>query len=211
MSKKNLLAELEEIAVVPLVTLNSVEEAVPLARALCEGGIPVAEVTFRSDSAIEGMKAIKKEVPEIILVAGTVHNVSKAQQAVEAGCEAIVTPAFNEEVVQWCISNNIAVLPGTVTPTDIEKAYNLGLRYVKFFPAQAYGGVPTLKALSGPFKDMKFLPTGGVSLGNMQEYMSLPNVFAVGGSFPVPSQAQREHDWERITQVCRQIVSTLRH
>lgn len=197
------IAYLSELGIVPLVTLHSVEEAVPLARALEEGGVPVAEVTFRSPYAIEGMKAIAAEVPGVTLVAGTVHDVDQAKAAVDAGCVGLVTPSFDEAVVDWALENDVLVLPGTAVPSDVEKAYDRGLRYVKFFPAEAYGGVKTLKALNGPFSEMKFLPTGGVSLDNAKDYLALKNVFAIGGSFPVPSEAQKAHDWAAVAQACK--------
>ena len=200
----DLIGGLAEVGVVPLVTLGSVEEAVPLARALEAGGVPVAEVTFRSPHAVEGMKRIRDEVPGVTLIAGTVHTVDQARAAVDAGCIGLVTPAFDEDVVDWALEHGVAVLPGTAVPSDVEKAYDRGLRYAKFFPAEAYGGVKTLKALAGPFAEMGFLPTGGVGLGNAVDYMSLANVFAVGGSFPVPAQAQEQGDWQMVSDACRQ-------
>ena len=200
----DLIDGLAEVGVVPLVTLGSVEEAVPLARALEAGGVPVAEVTFRSPHAVEGMKRIRDEVPGVTLIAGTVHTVGQARAAVDAGCTGLVTPAFDEEVVDWALAHDVAILPGTAVPSDVEKAYDRGLRHAKFFPAEAYGGVKTLKALSGPFAEMGFLPTGGVGLNNAVDYMSLANVFAVGGSFPVPAQAQKRGDWQAVSDACRQ-------
>ncbi|NMN01665.1 bifunctional 4-hydroxy-2-oxoglutarate aldolase/2-dehydro-3-deoxy-phosphogluconate aldolase [Bifidobacterium panos] len=205
----DLITGLAEVGVVPLVTLNSVEEAVPLARALEAGGVPVAEVTFRSPHAIEGMKRIRDMVPGVTLIAGTVHTPEQAVAAVDAGCTGLVTPAFDEDVVDWALEHDIAILPGTAVPSDVEKAYDRGLRYAKFFPAEAYGGVKTLKALSGPFAEMGFLPTGGVSLDNAADYMSLANVFAVGGSFPVPSQAQKQGDWNAVSEACRKARALL--
>lgn len=201
-TKDQIIEHFKRVGIVPLVRLNNPEEAVPLAKALEKGGIPVAEVTFRSEAALEGMKRIHDIVPEVILVAGTVHSVEQAQEAMERGCQGIVTPSFDETVVDWCLDNNVLVLPGTATPSDIEKAYDRGIRYVKFFPASAYGGVKTLKALAGPFSQMSFLPTGGVNLDNAVDYISQKNVFAVGGSFPVPAQAQADHAWDQITQTC---------
>lgn len=197
------LSYFTELGIVPLVTLNSVEEAVPLAHALEEGGVPVAEVTFRSPFAIEGMKKIRDEVPGVTLVAGTVHTPEQAAAAVDAGCVGLVTPSFDEAVVDWALDHDVLILPGTAVPSDVEKAYDRGLRYVKFFPAEAYGGVKTLKALAGPFAEMKFLPTGGVSLKNAPDYLALKNVFAIGGSFPVPSAAQKAQDWAAIAQACK--------
>lgn len=205
----DLIDGLAEVGVVPLVTLNSVEEAVPLARALEAGGVPVAEVTFRSPYAIEGMKRIQGEVPGVVLIAGTVHTPEQARAAVDAGCTGLVTPAFDEGVVDWALAHDVPVLPGTAVPSDVEKAYDHGLRYAKFFPAEAYGGVKTLKALSGPFAEMGFLPTGGVSLANAADYMNLKNVFAVGGSFPVPAQAQKQGDWNAVSEACRKARALL--
>lgn len=198
-----IIAQLAQLGIVPLVTLNTVEEAVPLAEALERGGVPVAEVTFRSSCAIEGMKRIRDHVPGVMLVAGTVHTVDQAKAAVDAGCVGLVTPSFDEPVVDWALENDVLILPGTAVPSDVEKAYDRGLRHAKFFPAEAYGGVKTLKALAGPFSEMSFLPTGGVSLKNAQEYIALKNVFAIGGSFPVPSAAQAAGDWDAIAQACR--------
>lgn len=193
---------LGKLGIVPLVTLNSTDEAIPLAQALDRGGVPVAEVTFRSPYAIEGMKIIRDEVPSVTLIAGTVHTVEQAAAAVDAGCVGLVTPGFDEAVVDWALEHNVPILPGTAVPSDVEKAYDRGLRHVKFFPAGAYGGVKTLKALAGPFGEVKFLPTGGVSLSNAAEYISLPNVFAIGGSFPVPSAAQKAGDWDAVAKAC---------
>ncbi|WEV53274.1 bifunctional 4-hydroxy-2-oxoglutarate aldolase/2-dehydro-3-deoxy-phosphogluconate aldolase [Bifidobacterium sp. ESL0704] len=204
LSNEELTEYFSSIGIVPLVTLNSPDEAVPLARALALGGVPVAEVTFRSAAALEGMRRIRAEVPEVTLIAGTVHTVGQARQALEAGCSGIVTPSFDKQVVDWCLGGDILVVPGTAVPSDVEKAWDRGLRFAKFFPAEAYGGVKTLKALNGPFSDMKFLPTGGVNLKNLKDYISLPNVFAVGGSFAVPSEAQKNKDWDAITATCKQ-------
>lgn len=200
---EELLPYLEQLGVVPLVTLHSLDEAVPLAQALEEGGVPVAEVTFRSPFCIEGMKKIAAEVPGVTLVAGTVHTLDQAKASVDAGAKGLVTPAFTEEIVDWALENNVPILPGTAVPSDVDKAYQRGMRYVKFFPAEAYGGVKTLKALNGPFAEMKFLPTGGVSLKNAADYISLKNVFAIGGSFPVPSAAQKVGDWAAVAQACK--------
>ncbi|PLS29839.1 bifunctional 4-hydroxy-2-oxoglutarate aldolase/2-dehydro-3-deoxy-phosphogluconate aldolase [Bifidobacterium parmae] len=201
--KQATIDTMSRLGVVPLVTLNDVDEAIPLAHALADGGVPIAEVTFRSEAALAGMARIHDYVPEVMLIAGTVHSVEQARQAVAAGCIGIVTPSFDERVVDWCLDSDVLVLPGTAVPSDIEKAYDRGLRYAKFFPAEAYGGVKTLKALAGPFAEMNFLPTGGVNLKNVADYAALRNVFAVGGSFPVPSAAQKIGDWAAVAQACR--------
>ncbi|MDF7664266.1 bifunctional 4-hydroxy-2-oxoglutarate aldolase/2-dehydro-3-deoxy-phosphogluconate aldolase [Bifidobacterium sp. ESL0763] len=199
---KRLIEAVGKIGVVPLITLKSAGEAIPLVGALVDGKIPVAEVTFRSPYALEGMRRVHERFPDAILVAGTVRSVEQAKQSVEAGCSGIVTPFFDEEIVDWCLEHDVLILPGTATPYDVGKAFECGLRYVKFFPAQAYGGVNTLKALAGPFPEMHFLPTGGVDLGNAAQYIGQKNVFAIGGSFAVPSSCHEANDWPGITDTC---------
>lgn len=197
---------ISEYGIVPLVTLDDPNDAVPLARALVEGGIPVAEVTFRTSAGGEAIKRMAKEVPEIIVGAGTVHDIDHAKETLDNGGKFVITPGFNAKVVDWCVKNNMPVCPGTVVPSDIEEAMNFGLKLVKFFPAEAYGGINTLKALAGPFGAMKFVPTGGVGLNNLTDYLDLPNVAAVGGSFVPPSKMVKEKDWAGISKLCRQIM-----
>lgn len=201
-----LTKQIFEIGVVPLIVLEDVQDAVPLAKALVKGGIPVAEVTFRTDAALDIIKEIAQNVPQIILGAGTVHNVKNAQLAIEAGAKFIVTPGFNAEVIAYCVQNNIDVLPGCVSPADIEQALSFGLDTVKFFPAEAYGGIKTLKTLAGPYGGVQFMPTGGVNTENMADYLALPNVAAVGGSFVTPDNLIKEKRWEDIALLCRQVM-----
>ena len=198
-----------DIGLVPLVVLDNAEDAVPYAKALAAGGIPVAEVTFRTAAAKDTIAAMTKEVPEVITGAGTVHTVGQAQEAVSVGARFIVTPGFQPEVVRWCVEHQVDVIPGVVSPADIEQAMSFGLTVCKFFPAEAYGGIKTLKALSGPYAGIRFMPTGGVNADNMLDYLSLPNVAAVGGSFMVPSQAVKEKNWREITRICRDAVQKL--
>lgn len=195
------------IGLVPLVVLDNVKDAVPLAKALVAGGIPIAEVTFRTSVGGDVIAKMTQEVPEILVGAGTVHDVEHAIEAVEKGAKFIVSPGLNPQVVQWCIDHNIDVLPGTVTPSDIELALSFGLEICKFFPAEAYGGVKTLKALSGPFANIKFMPTGGVNEQNMNDYLALSNVAAIGGSFMLPTKLVKEHKWEEITKLCKSILA----
>lgn len=201
-----ILQTIFKIGVVPLIVLEDPADAVPFARALVAGGMPVAEVTFRTAAAREIIAAMAQEVPEILVGAGTVHTVEQARVAVEAGAKFIVTPGFNPDVVRWCVANKVEVVPGTVSPADIEQAMFFGLTTCKFFPAEAYGGVKTLKALAGPYANIRFLPTGGVSRENMAEYLALPNVLAVGGSFMVPDTLVKAKKWDEITALCREIV-----
>ena len=195
-----------DIGLVPLVVLDDPNDAVPLAKALVAGDIPVAEVTFRTEAGGEVIKRMAEEVPEILVGAGTVHDVAHAKEAVEKGAKFIVTPGFNAEVVKWCVDNKIDVVPGTVAPSDIEEAMSLGLNVCKFFPAEAYGGIKTLKALEGPYADIKFMPTGGVGIDNMNDYLALSNVGAIGGSFMTPSKLVKEKKWDEITKICKGIV-----
>lgn len=192
-----------DLKLVPLVVLDDATDAVPMAKALVEGGIPVAEVTFRTDAAADVIRAMAEQVPEILVGAGTVHTVAQAQTAVEAGAKFIVTPGFQPDVVRWCVEHQVDIVPGTAVPSDIEQAISFGLSVCKFFPAEAYGGVKTLKALKGPYADIRFMPTGGVSLDNMNDYLALPNVAAVGGSFMTPSAAVKAKAWAKVTEACR--------
>ena len=192
-----------DLKLVPLVVLDDAADAVPMAKALVEGGIPVAEVTLRTDAAADVIRAMAEQVPEILVGAGTVHTVAQAQTAVEAGAKFIVTPGFQPDVVRWCVEHQVDIVPGTAVPSDIEQAISFGLSVCKFFPAEAYGGVKTLKALKGPYADIRFMPTGGVSLDNMNDYLALSNVVAIGGSFMTPSAAVKAKDWAKVTEACR--------
>lgn len=200
------LKTVHDTGLVPMIAIEDAGDAVPLARALVKGGVPVAEVTFRTEAGEEAIKEMATRVPEIAVGAGTVTNVDRARRAVAAGASFIVTPGFNPNVVRWCIENGVPIIPGTSSPSDIEAAMELGLSAVKFFPAEASGGVGALKALGGPYADMRFLPTGGVGLANMVDYLSLPNVLAVGGSWLSPAGLVARKDFAGITEVCRRSV-----
>lgn len=200
------IKQISDIGFLPLLVLDDAATAVPLARALLAGNIPVAEVTLRTPAALESIRRIAQEVPEVIVGVGTVHNVSQAKQAVSAGAKFIVTPGFQPDVVRWCVENKVEVVPGVVSPSDIEQALSFGLSVCKFFPAEAYGGIKTLKALSGPYQEIKFVPTGGVDEKNMLDYLALPNVAAVGGSFLVPDKLVKANAWDEITALCQSLV-----
>lgn len=195
-----------DIGFVPLIVLEDANDAAPLARALAAGGIGVAEVTFRTPAAKESIQNIAREVPEVLVGAGTVHTVEQAKEAVEAGAKFIVTPGFNAEVVRWCVENKVDVLPGVVSPADVEQAMSFGLTVCKFFPAEAYGGVKTLKAMAGPYAGIRFMPTGGVNAENMNDYLALPNVMAVGGSFMAPDKLVAAKQWGEITALCKEMI-----
>ena len=199
-----------EAGIVPVVVLNRVEDAVPLAGALLKGGIDFMEITFRTECAAECISVISKEVPDMTVGAGTVLNVEQAKLAVDCGAKFIVSPGLDEATVKWAIENDIPVNPGTVTPTEIMKAISLGLKVVKFFPADVYGGIKAIKALSAPFGQVKFLPTGGVSEANLNEFAANKSVIAVGGSWVCKKDDIINHDWDKITMLSENAVKIIK-
>ena len=198
----DVIAKLKEFKVIPVVTIKSLDKAVPLAKALVDGGLPCAEVTFRTEGAAECIAAITKAYPDMFVGAGTVLTVEQADRAIEAGAKFIVAPGFNREVVAWCVENNVPVTPGCVTPTEIMAAMELGLKVVKFFPANVYGGLTAMKSLAAPFGGIKFIPTGGVNAQNLGEYISAPFIHAVGGSWVCPKADIAAGNFEKITKLC---------
>src|SRR6266516_1597766 len=174
---------LSRIGVVPVITIDRPQDAVPLARALLNGGIGCAEITFRTASAEEAIQRISGECHEMLVGAGTVLTVHQAEQATQAGAQYIVAPGFDPAVVGWCQERDVPVLPGVATPTDISMALARGLDLLKFFPAEAMGGVQTLQALAAPFAGVRFIPTAGITAANLPQYLALPNVAACGGSW----------------------------
>ena len=188
--------------VVPVVVLNKVEDAIPTARAMAAGGVDTMEITFRTACAPEAIKAVADNCPEVLVGAGTIVNVEQAKLAVEMGAKFIVSPGFSDEVVAWCVENDIPVAPGCVTPTEIMAALKHGLKMVKFFPANVYGGLNAMKNLSAPFVGLKFLPTGGVNTANIKEYVDAPFIHAVGGSWVCPAAAIANGEWDKITALC---------
>ncbi len=196
--------------IVPVVVLNNVEDALPLSKALLKGGIDFMEITFRTECAADCIEVISREVPEMTVGAGTVLNVSQARLAVGKGAKFIVSPGLDEETVRWCLDNDIPVVPGTVTPTEIMKAISLGLKVVKFFPADVYGGIKAIKALSAPFGQIKFLPTGGVSESNLGEFIGNKSVAAVGGSWVCKKDDILNHDWDKITALSSNAIKIIK-
>lgn len=178
--------KLYQIGIIPVIKMDRAEHAVPLAKALKNGGLPAAEITFRSEAATDSIRAIAQEVPDLFLCAGTVLNVENARQAVDVGAKAIVSPGTNLSVVRWCVEHKIPVFPGCATPTEVEACMREGLSVVKLFPAEVIGGISMLKALAGPYSGMSFMPTGGVKPGNVKDYLAQKNVLACGGTWMVP-------------------------
>jgi 2-dehydro-3-deoxyphosphogluconate aldolase/(4S)-4-hydroxy-2-oxoglutarate aldolase len=198
--------EMFSVRIVPVVVLNDAKDAEPLGRALMAGGLPVAEVTFRTAAAADSIRAMSA-VDGLIVGAGTVLNPGQVAQAVDAGAQFIVSPGLRRDVVLAAQAAGIPVLPGAVTPSEIMAAQELGLDTVKFFPANVYGGAAAIKALSAPFGDMRFVPTGGVSVGNLSDYLSLRCVPAVGGSWMVPVDLISEGAFDRVSELCRDAVA----
>ncbi len=201
------LEQLHEVGVVPVVVLEKAEDAVPTAEALLAGGVSVMEITFRTAAAADSIKAVAEACPSMLVGAGTVIDLDQCKKAVECGAKFIVAPGYNEEVVSWCVENDIPITPGCVTPTEITMARAHGLKVVKFFPANIYGGIDGMKSLSGPFGDIKFLPTGGVNGKNLGDYIKAPFIHAVGGSWMCAKADILAHDFDKITGLCKEARS----
>jgi 2-dehydro-3-deoxyphosphogluconate aldolase/(4S)-4-hydroxy-2-oxoglutarate aldolase len=189
--------------VIPVIVINRLEDAVPLARALVDGGVRVLEVTLRTPVALAAMKAIADAVPEAIVGAGTVRNVAEAHAARDAGCRFAVSPGYLHEVGVACRDIGLPLLPGVATGSEVMQANADGYQFLKFFPATAAGGIPMLKALAGPFPDVQFCPTGGITAETAPQFLALPNVRVCGGSWLTPADAVQAGDWTRITELAR--------
>ena len=202
---------IEEIGVVPVIKLNNPEkDAAPLAKALCDGGVPIAEVTFRAAGADKAIKLMKEACPEMLVGAGTVLTKEHVDKALAAGAEFIVTPGFDPELVAYCQEKKLPIYPGCTTPTDYHAALKFGLEVVKFFPAEQSGGLAKIKAMSAPFPMFKVMPTGGISLKNLAEYISAPVICACGGSYMVTADLIDNGKWDEITSLCKQSVAIVK-
>lgn len=202
---------IEEIGVVPVIKLTNPErDARPLADALCEGGLPVAEVTFRAAGADTAIRLMKEAHPEMLVGAGTVLTTEHVDKALAAGAQFIVTPGFDGELVAYCQEKGIAIFPGCTTPTDYHAAYKFGLEVLKFFPAEQSGGLAKIKAMSAPFPMFKVMPTGGISLKNLKEYLSAPVICACGGSYMVTADLIENQKWDEIIDLCKQSVEIVK-
>ena len=204
------LATLSRIGLVPVITIDSPRDAVPLAEALLDGGIGCAEVTFRTPAAAEAIAGISSTCGEMLVGAGTVLTVEQAEQATQAGACYVVAPGFDPAVVDWCQARNVPVIPGVATPTEISMAQARGLDLLKFFPAEAMGGVQTLRALSAPFASVRFVPTGGITAANLPQYLALPNVAACGGSWMAKESMISAGKFTEIARLSRQARAIVR-
>lgn len=202
--------KIKSFGVIPVVVLENAEDAKPLAEALVKGGLPVAEVTFRTAAAKESIRIMTENYPEMLVGAGTVLSVSQVDEAMEAGAKFIVTPGFDEEVVDYCLSKDIPVFPGVITPTEVTMAVKKGLKVVKFFPASQFGGLKTIKALSAPFGMVKFMPTGGIDASNLSEYLSSDKIVACGGSWMVKGDLVKAKEFDKIEALTKEAVELVK-
>lgn len=203
------LVKLSQIGIVPVVALNHIEDARPLAKALCDGGLPCAEVTFRTDCAEEAIRIMATEFPQMFIGAGTVLTTEQVDRAVNAGAKFIVSPGLNPEVVKYCVDKNIPVTPGCANPSDIEQALALGLDVVKIFPAEAIGGLKLIKSIAAPYVNMKFMPTGGINAKNLNEYLAFDRIIACGGSWMVSGALIDAGKFDEITALTKEAVKNM--
>lgn len=203
------LVKLSQIGIVPVVALNHIEDARPLAKALCDGGLPCAEVTFRTDCAEEAIRIMTTEFPQMFVGAGTVLTTEQVDRAVNAGAKFIVSPGLNPEVVKYCVDKNIPVTPGCANPSDIEQALALGLDVVKIFPAEAIGGLKLIKSMAAPYVNMKFMPTGGINAKNLNEYLAFDRIIACGGSWMVSGALVDAGKFDEITALTKEAVKNM--
>ncbi len=198
--------ELEVKRIVPVIVLEDAKDAVPLGRALIAGGLPLAEITFRTQAAEASIQAMKSEFPEMTVGAGTIVSVEQVKRARQAGATFIVSAGFSEPVTRYCTENEIPIFPGACTPTELLLLTQYGLDVAKFFPAKQFGGIEMIKALSGPFPAMKFMPTGGINADNLKDYLALPNVIACGGSWMVKKELILQGRFDEITSLTKEAV-----
>ncbi len=204
-----ILKTIHDIGIVPVIAIDDAKKAVPLARALTEGGLPAAEVTFRTEAAEEAIKLISKEVPEMLVGAGTVLTRDQADRAVASGARFIVSPGFNPDITKYVLDKGVCMMPGTATAGEMEQAMAMGLDAVKFFPAEQNGGIAKLKALAGPYRTLKWMPTGGINTANLADYMSFPQVLACGGTWMVKKDLVEGEKWDEITSICKSAVKNM--
>ena len=195
--------QLQKFGVVPVVVLNNAKDALLLAKALIEGGLPCAEVTFRTEAAEESIRQMAEKYPEMLVGAGTVLTIEQVDRAVNAGAKFIVSPGFDPEIVDYCLSREIPIFPGCVTPSEVAQAVKRGLKVVKFFPAEQYGGVSAIKALAAPYTMVRFMPTGGVSLKNLKDYLSCDKIIACGGSWMVKGDLIEAGEFDKIREMTK--------
>ena len=204
-----ILKQIGDYGIVPVVKLDNAEDALPLGKALIDGGLPLAEITFRTAAAEDSIRAMAKAYPDMLIGAGTVLTTEQVDKAVAAGAKFIVSPGLNPKVVKYCVERNIPITPGCSNPSDIEAAIELGLEVVKFFPAEACGGLAAIKAMSAPYGGIKFMPTGGINENNITSYLAFGKIHACGGSWMVKDALVKASNFEEITRLTREAVQKM--
>ena len=204
------LEEISKIGIVPVIALDHVEDAAPLAKALCDGGLPCAEVTFRTAAAEESIRLMHEAYPDMVLAAGTVLTTEQVDRAVAAGASVIVSPGFDPEIVDYCISKNIPVMPGIVTPSELAQAVKRGLTRVKFFPATAAGGIKMIKAMCAAYTTVRIMPTGGINTSNLEEFLSCDKIFCCGGSWMVKGDLIKAGEFDKIKDMTAEAVALVK-
>ncbi|EEX32651.1 MULTISPECIES: bifunctional 4-hydroxy-2-oxoglutarate aldolase/2-dehydro-3-deoxy-phosphogluconate aldolase [Vibrio] len=202
-----MINKLKQFKVIPVIQINSVEQAIPLAKVLVENGLPVAEVTFRTEAAADAIKAMREAYPEMCIGAGTVLNAEQIEQAQQAGAEFVVAPGLNPNTVRRCQEVGMTIVPGVNSPSQVEQALELGLNFLKFFPAEASGGVAMVKSLLAPYVDVSLMPTGGIGKGNVNDYLAIDRVVCCGGTWMVAPKLIENEQWEEIGQLVREAVA----
>lgn len=203
------LQNISKMGIVPVIKLDRAEDAAPLAKALCDGGLPCAEVTFRTDAAEESIKIMRKNHPDMLIGAGTVITTEQVDKAMAAGATFIVSPGLNPKIVKYCVDKGYPITPGCTNPSDIEAAIELGLEVVKFFPAEAAGGLNMIKSLAAPYVNMKFMPTGGINAKNLTSYLDFPKIIACGGSWMVNEELINAGEFDKIRDLTREAVNLM--
>ena len=206
----NVSETIQKMGVVPVVVLNDTKDAAPLAKALVEGGLPCAEVTFRTEAAEESIRIMTTEFPEMFVGAGTVLTIDQVDRAVAAGAKFIVSPGLNPRIVKYCVEKGILITPGCTNPSDIEQALENGLEVVKFFPAEPAGGLKMIKAMAAPYVGVKFMPTGGINAENVKDYLKYDRIIACGGSWMVSGALVKEGNFEKITELTKEAAAIVK-
>lgn len=206
----NIYDSFSKIGIVPVVVLNDAKDAYKLGEALMEGGLPCAEVTFRTEAAKEAIKIMSKEYPEMLVGAGTVLTIKQVDEAVENGAKFIVSPGINPKVVEYCVNNDIPITPGTCTPSNVETALEFGIDVVKFFPAEPSGGLNFIKAIAAPYTGVRFMPTGGINEVNVREYLKYDRIIACGGSWMVKGDLIKAGEYDKIKELTREAANIVK-
>lgn len=210
MLRENVFKKIHEIGIIPVVVLNDANDAIPLAKALCDGGLACAEITFRTDAAEESIQKITKQFPEMLIGAGTILTKDQIDRALAAGASFLVSPGFNPKIVKYCEEKDVPLIPGACTPSELEQAIEHGLDVIKFFPAEAAGGLSMIKALAAPYSKMKFMPTGGITPENVTEYLRFHKVVACGGSWMVKDDLIAFGNFAKIKELAREAAAIVK-